>query len=166
LSREVFELILRVHRELPPRTAFGRLAVETYIKGLLLLLLRHFAKHLGTRAALARKQTHIQRIHPLFQYVEQHYSAHIEVADAARLCAMSPSHFMRFFKQTIGQSFRAYLSSLRIAKAKLLLSEDDSSVADISQLVGFCNQSYFGEMFHVLTGMTPRAYRQRFRVRI
>jgi len=47
-----------------------------------------------------------------------------------------------------------------------MLSEDDSSIADISQLVGFCNQRYFGEMFHVLTGMTPRAYRQRFRVRI
>ena len=47
-----------------------------------------------------------------------------------------------------------------------MLSEYGSSIADISQLVGFCNQSYFGEMFHVLTGMTQRAYRQRFRARI
>ena len=117
MSRKVFELILKVHRELPPRTAFGRVAVETYIEGLLLLLLRHFAKHRGTRATLARKQTHIQPIHPLFQYVAQRHSARIEVADAACLYAMSPSHFMRFFKQTNGQSFRAYLSTLRIAKA-------------------------------------------------
>lgn len=165
LSREVFDLIMRIHHELPARTAFQRLAVKTYMKGLLLLLLRHFADHLGTREAVDRKQRHVQRLQPLFQHLDRHYGEHIEVADAARLCAMSPSHFMRFFKQTLGQSFRAYLSSLRIAKAQHMLSEDDSSIADISQLVGFCSQSYFGEMFRALAGMTPRAYRQRFRAR-
>jgi AraC-like DNA-binding protein len=165
LSREVLELILRVHHELPARDAFQRLAVKTYMKGLLLLLLRHFADHLGTREAVDRKQRHVQRLQPLFQHLDQHYGEHFEVADAARLCAMSPSHFMRFFKQTIGQSFRAYLSSFRIAKAQLMLAEDEASIADISQMVGFCSQSYFGEMFRALAGMTPRGYRQRYRAK-
>lgn len=163
LSREVLEFILRVHRELPAKTDFQRLAVKTYMKGLLLLLLKHFANHLSTREAVVRKQRHVQRLHPLFQYVDQHYGEHIVVADAARLCAMSSSHFMRFFKQTIGQSFRAYLSSFRIAKAQIMLSNGDASIAEISQVVGFCSQSYFGETFRDLAGMTPREYRQRYR---
>jgi transcriptional regulator GlxA family with amidase domain len=58
--------------------------------------------------------------------------------------------------------FRAYLSSFRIAKAQRTLSDTDAPIADISQLVGFCSQSYFGETFRDLAGMTPRAYRQRF----
>jgi transcriptional regulator GlxA family with amidase domain len=72
---------------------------------------------------------------------------------------------MRFFKQTIGQSFRAYLSSFRIAKAQGMLSNGDASIADVSQLVGFCSQSYFGETFRYLAGTTPRSYRQRFRAK-
>jgi len=162
LSHEVLDLILRVHRELPAHTALQRLAVKTYMKGVLLLLLRHFASHLGTREAVDRKQRHVQRLQPLFQHLDRHYAEHIEVADAAHLCAMSSSHFMRFFKQTIGQSFRAYLSSFRIAKAQSMLSNGDASIADVSQLVGFCSQSYFGETFRYLAGTTPRAYRQRF----
>jgi AraC-like DNA-binding protein len=165
LSREVLALLLKVHRELPARTALQRLAAKTYLKGVLLLLLRHFASHLGTRQAVDRKQRHLQRLQPLFQHLDQHYGEHIEVADAAHLCAMSSSHFMRFFKDTIGQSFRAYLSGFRVAKAQIMLSNGDASIADISQLVGFCSQSYFGEMFRDLAGMTPRAYRQRFRGR-
>jgi AraC-like DNA-binding protein len=165
LSREVFQLILRVHQELPPRTTLQRLAAKTYIKGLLLLLLRHFADHLGTREAVDRKQRHLQRLQPLFQLLDQSFGEYIEVADAARVCVMSPSHFMRFFKQTMGQPFRAYLSAFRIAKAQLMLSDGEASIADISQQVGFCSQSYFGEMFRALVGMTPRTYRQRFRAK-
>jgi AraC-like DNA-binding protein len=163
LSREVLDLVLKVHRELPAHTALRRLAVKTYMKGILLLLLRYFANHLGTREAVDRKQRHVQRLQPLFHHLDHHYGEHIEVADAAHLCAMSSSHFMRFFKETIGQSFRAYLGSFRIAKAQSLLSNSDAPIADISQLVGFCSQSYFGETFRYLAGTTPRAYRQRFR---
>ncbi len=166
LSHKVFEFILKVHQELPARTAFQRLAVKTYLKGLLLLLLRHFANHLRSRRAVDRQQRHLQRLQPLFQFLDGHYGEHIEVADAAHLCAMSSSHFMRFFKNTIGQPFRGYLSSLRIAKAQFMLSEGEASIAEISQVVGFCSQSYFGEMFRDLSGMTPRAYRQRFRAKV
>jgi AraC-like DNA-binding protein len=163
MSHEVLDLILRVHHELPAQTALQRLAVRTYMKGILLLLLQHFASHLSAREAVDRKQRHVQRLQPLFQHLDRHYAEHIEVADAAHLCAMSSSHFMRFFKQTIGQSFRAYLSSFRIAKAQNMLSHGDASIADVSQRVGFCSQSYFGETFRYLAGTTPRAYRQRYR---
>ena len=163
LSREVFRLILKVHEELPARTPLNRLAVKTYLKLLLLLLLKHFADYLGTRQAIDRKQKDVQRLRPLFQVIDERYAQHIEVRDAARICGMSPSHFMRFFKQTMGQPFRAYLSAFRIAKAQSMLASDDASIAEISQQVGFCSQSYFGEMFRALAGMTPRTYRQRFR---
>jgi AraC-like DNA-binding protein len=165
LLREVSQFILKIHEELPPRTTLQRLAAKTYMKGLLLLLLRHFADHLGTREAVDRKQRHLQRLQPLFQLLDQSYGEYVEVADAARVCAMSASHFMRFFKQTMGQPFRAYLSAFRIAKAQLMLSDGEASIADISQQVGFCSQSYFGEIFRALVGMTPRAYRQRFRAK-
>jgi len=74
---------------------------------------------------------------------------------------MSTSHFMRYFKMNVGQTFRSYLTSFRIAKAQYLLQNKEIPIAEISQLVGFCSQSYFGEVFQAVVGMTPRTYRKR-----
>jgi AraC-like DNA-binding protein len=163
LSGEAFQLMLKMYKELPARTALNRVAIRTYLRMLLLLLLKHYADYLGRREITDGKQKDIQRLQPLFHLLDQNCGQHIEVRDAARVCAMSASHFMRFFKSTIGQPFRAYLTSLRIVKAQHMLSHSEFPIAEIGQQVGFCSQSYFGEVFLALVGMTPRTYRQRAR---
>jgi AraC-like DNA-binding protein len=132
------------------------------MKMLLLLLVEHYANYLGTRDAFDRKQRDIERLGPLFSYLEDNYAQPIQVPDAARVCAMSSSHFMSYFKSVTGQSFLAYLSGFRIAKAQALLSTTDKPIAEISELLAFCSQSYFGKVFHSLVGLTPRAYRRRY----
>ena len=162
LPREALQLILRIHSELPATSGFRRLAVKTYVRMLLLLLLKYYTEYLFTRHIVERKQRDIERLQPLYHLIEQKYGESIQVRDAARTCAMSSSHFMRFFKQTTGQSFRAYLTSFRIAKAQAMLSNSDRPIAEIGERVAFCSQSYFGEVFRTLVGMTPLAYRRRF----
>lgn len=159
LSRDAFEWILKVHAELPVHNILNRLAVKTYLKMLLLLLLRYYSDHLGMRDTLNRNERNLQRLQPLFELVQKQYRNPIEVADAARVCAMSCSHFMKVFKTATGQSFRAYLTSFRVAKAQSLLANSEEAIAAISEEVGFCSQSYFGEVFRDLVGMTPLAYR-------
>lgn len=163
LSRDMLDLILKIYQELPAQTVLRRLAIRTYLRMLLLLLLKHYANYLGRRENAERMQKNEQRLLPLFQFLDREFGQPIEVKDAARLCAMSLSHFMRFFKMTVGQPFRAYLTSFRIAKAQHLLSTSEIPIAEISQLVGFCSQSYFGEVFRALSGMTPGSYRRGFK---
>jgi AraC-like DNA-binding protein len=165
LSREVFRLLLKIHEELPAGTALDRLAAKTYLKMLFLLLAKHFRGYLESQEAFDHKLRDLDRLRPVFELLGEHYGEHIEVRDAARVCAMSPSYFMKFFKQTTGQPFRAYLTGFRIEKAQSMLSTGNSSIVEISQQVGFCSQSYFGEVFRVLVGMTPRAFRRRFKAR-
>src|SRR5262249_11029324 len=78
-------------------------------------------------------------------------------------CGMSESHFMSFFKRATGQSFMAYLNHCRIERAQALLVMTDKSVSDISQEMGFCDQSYFGTVFRRLVGTTPARYRAKSR---
>ncbi|MGB7624507.1 MAG: helix-turn-helix transcriptional regulator, partial [Terriglobia bacterium] len=92
---------------------------------------------------------------------EQNYSQMIRVRDAARLSGMSNSHLMCFFKQTTGQSFLAYVTHFRIAKAQTLLATTDLSISEIGQEVGFCDQSHFGLAFRKLLGTTPLAFRNQ-----
>jgi AraC-like DNA-binding protein/mannose-6-phosphate isomerase-like protein (cupin superfamily) len=161
LPKRALELILDIHRELPPATRWAQLAVKTYMKMLLLLLLKHYTAYLSTREILERKERDLQRLCPLFQFLEQNYDRHVKVFDAAKICAMSSSHFMKFFKMVTGESFVSYLNSFRVAKAETLLTTTQESVAQIGERVGFCSQSYFGKVFHAMVGTSPVVYRHR-----
>ena len=159
---KALELILQIHSVLPAKTSLDRLAVRTYLKMLLLLLVNHYAKHLGTREAFKKKRQDIERLEPLFSFIEKNYGQRVYASEAARVCGMSVSHFMSFFKTVTGQSFLAYLTGFRIAKAQAFLSTTDKPIAEIGELLAFCSQSYFGKVFNSLVGLTPRAYRQRY----
>jgi len=162
LSEPALDLILQIHDELPANSSLSRLAVTTYVKMLMLLLCKHYSNYLESRKVLDHKQQNIQRLTPLFEFLDTHSECPIQVAEAARICAMSSSHFMSFFKKTTGESFIAYLNNFRIAKAQALLTTTNDSIAEISAQLAFCSQSYFGKVFHMLVGMTPLAYRGRF----
>src|SRR5580704_1092059 len=162
LSREVFDLMLKIYRELPANALLKRMAIRTYLHTILFLLLKHYTSHLGSREIVDQERRR-KRLQPAFDLLETNFARPIEVQDAARVCAMSCSHFMKFFKMTVGQTFCTYLTSFRIARAQHMLLNNEIPIAEISQLVGFCSQSYFGEVFRAIVGMTPRAYRQRSR---
>jgi AraC-like DNA-binding protein len=156
---EIFDLMKRIHAELPATSDRARLSVKTYLRMILVLLVNHYAAYRGTRDALDLRQTGIQRLRPLFQLIDEQYSMPIGVPYAAKLVGMSQPHFMRFFKNVTGQPFISYLNHFRIARAQKLLAFTAESISQVSQEVGFCDQSYFGAVFRRLVQMTPRHYR-------
>jgi len=161
LSGEVFDLILKIHHELPASTLVNRMAIRTYLKMILFVLFKHYANCIGSFDMFDRERKNLERLQPVFELLEKSFAQPITVQDAARACAMSSSRFMRFFKVTVGQTFCSYLMSFRIAKAQCMLMDKEVPIAEISQQLGFCSQSYFGEVFRALVGTTPRTYRQR-----
>jgi AraC-like DNA-binding protein len=158
---QALDLMHRIHAELPATTGIGRLAIRTYLQMILILLVKHYSAYMGTRHDLDRKRADLDRLRPLFDYLDKHSHLPVQVEYAARLCAMSSSHFMSFFRRTTGQSFHSYLNHFRIARAQVLLTTTDKTLDCISQETGFCNQSYFSVRFHKLVGDTPLAYRHR-----
>ncbi|MGH8238198.1 MAG: helix-turn-helix domain-containing protein [Steroidobacteraceae bacterium] len=162
VSVRALELLLQVHEELRAKSCLSHLAVSTYMRMLLLLLRKYYDGYLEHREAVDTRQRDLQRLAPLFDHLEKHPGQPIQVAKAARICAMSSSHFMSTFKKTTGESFIAYLNSFRVEKAQRLLSQTGQPIAEISAQLAFCSQSYFGKVFHALVGMTPRAYRAQF----
>ena len=49
-----------------------------------------------------------------------------------------------------------------VVRAANLLRYSDNSLSEIAEYVHFPSQSYFGKIFKKCTGMTPRAYRDRY----
>jgi AraC-like DNA-binding protein/quercetin dioxygenase-like cupin family protein len=158
---QVFDLMARTHAELPARTNRARLSVRTYLRMMLVLLVNHFAAWRGSEEVFEKQQRGLEKLGPLFDHIDRHYPEVIAVEDAAGIVNMSKSTFMRFFREVTGQSFVGYLNRFRIAKAELLLAETDLSILEVSQRVGFCDQSYFGLIFRNVLQITPREYKQR-----
>ena len=163
IPKQVFDLMQRIRAELPATSALARLSVKTYLKMILILLVNQYSTYAGTVETFQRQQRALERLRPLFDHLEKHCGEPIQVQGAARICGMSESHFMNFFKRATGQSFMAYLNHCRIERAQALLVTNDRPMSDISQETGFCDQSYFGTVFRRLVGMTPAAYRRKFR---
>ena len=163
VPRQVLDLMLRIRTEIPAASPRSRLALRTYLKMLLMLLVNQYAPYAGTVETFQRQQHDLERLRPLFRYLGENCANAIQVREAARVCGMSESHFMSFFKRVTGLSFVTYCNHFRIERAQALLARTDESMASISQQVGFCDQSYFGTVFRRIVGMTPATWRRRIR---
>lgn len=159
LSAPVCELMAKIEHQLPAKSDRAKLAAQTYLEMILVELVNHYRGHLTAANHFDRTQKIIERLQPIFDFLEVHYSESIALTTATSIVEMSKAHFMRSFKKVTGQSFDAYLNQFRIAKAQALLASTDKSISQISQEVGFCDQSYFGLVFRRHVRLTPREYR-------
>lgn len=79
--------------------------------------------------------------------------------DAARHAGISPSHFSRLLKERTGRSFTELLRQCRVDLACELLRGSGKSLAEIADVCGFCDQSYFTRVFQDVKGSTPKQFR-------
>lgn len=102
----------------------------------------------------------IEKLKSVIKYVELNYASPMTIAEMADLAGFSESHFMKYFKNTMGVPFTAYLNSYRLTMAGRMLLQSDDTILSIATEVGFDNLSYFNRAFKKQFGMTPSAYRQ------
>jgi len=100
-------------------------------------------------------------INSILNFVTANYSENITLSDAAKSVYVNRSHLSRIFNKDMNCNFRSYLNSIRIAKAKDLLSRSELSIAEICNQVGFCDQSYFNKIFKQMENVTPGQYRKQ-----
>jgi AraC-like DNA-binding protein/mannose-6-phosphate isomerase-like protein (cupin superfamily) len=113
--------------------------------------------------ALAAVDERVQQINlyvnNAIAYIHHHYDYPIQVKDIAASVNLHPGYFHRIFKANTGQTVNAYLTSLRIEKAKMLLSQTDTPVTEIFDYIGMNSRAYFSAIFKKHTRMTPNAFR-------
>ena len=84
----------------------------------------------------------------------------IRVCDIAGAMGSSEFHFARIFKKETGHAPHAYLTLLRLAYAKLLLTTTSVPLAEIARRTGFKTQAHFTGVFSRRVGTTPSKYRK------
>ena len=104
----------------------------------------------------------LEKMKRIIKYIETNYASKISIEEMADALDLSQSHFMKFFKNTMGTTFTEYLNDYRLTMASRLLISSEASILDIAAEVGFDNLSYFNRLFKKRFYVTPREYRKRF----
>jgi AraC-like DNA-binding protein len=103
------------------------------------------------------------RIGKALDVVQRRHGERITVGDLARAAGLSISQLQREFVRLLGMTPSHYITKVRVLLARRALERGDTAVGTIALDLGFCDQSHFTRVFRRQTGLTPLAYRQRFR---
>lgn len=106
------------------------------------------------------KQTRKQELNVLFQdLVFQHYKEHRNVQYYAEALFVSPKHLTETIKEVTGRTAGEWIDDAVILEAKVLLRNNDISIANVADAIHFPDQSTFGKYFKKHAGMSPSDYR-------
>lgn len=103
-----------------------------------------------------------KEIQKAIAYIEEHLcEKELGLNSVAESIFISPYYFSRLFTQDMGMSFVRYVNALRVEKACALLRENSLHIYEISDAVGFQNETYFHQVFKGLKGVTPKKFMQQ-----
>lgn len=94
-------------------------------------------------------------------YIRVHLSGKIKMEDLAEIAQLSPSHFSRSFRQTVGHSPHQYVMDLRLKTARDLIERTNGAFDEISKLSGFSSNSHMTATMRRFWGVKPMQLRRR-----
>jgi len=103
-----------------------------------------------------------KRMQDIFEFTMKYFEKDISLNQVSDIANMTPNAFCRYFKQRTNKTFISFLNEIRIGNAcKLLIKNNDLSLAEISYLSGFNNLTNFNRKFKNVKGITPSSFRKR-----
>ena len=109
-------------------------------------------------------QLETDRLNQIYTYTLKNYMNKISLAEIASLSCLSITSFCRYFKLMTNKTYTDFLSEIRISYAcKLLIENKELTIESISTETGFNNASNFFRQFKKTIGLTPKAYRKKYR---
>lgn len=130
---------------------------------------REFARCIGRTLAMhiaRRELPHAKvnalpkwRLRRVEEYVGTHFDHCITLSVLAKIAGLSRMHFAAQFRVATGYRPREYLLHQRIERAKSLLSNSETALAEVALTVGFSTQAHFSTVFKRITGETPARWR-------
>lgn len=88
-------------------------------------------------------------------------NADLSLTEVASQVNLNSSYLSTLFSQETGQTFKEYLTGVRIDQAKQLLRTTSLKSVEIAERVGYNDPHYFSTVFKKSTGLSPRNFRLR-----
>lgn len=139
---------------------YFRDGIISHLCGLLLLSITDMLCCSGRSRTL-----YVRRTDEIFRgfkkLLAENYRRHHDLGFYADKLNVSTTYLSRIVKNTTGRTVKFHISELICSEAKRLLESSDMSVNEISEFLGFSDQSVFGKFFALKYGMSPMKYRMK-----
>lgn len=97
------------------------------------------------------------------EHIESHLDEKISLGALAAMAGLSPQHFARTFRQSVGMPPHSYLLRRRVERVEEMLRDTKLPLSEIAAATGFSDQSHLARHFHRLTGVSPSVARWKAR---
>jgi AraC-like DNA-binding protein len=114
----------------------------------------------GSACQASTAASHFKAVERVITAMRERLDEPLSLEDLASIAIISPYHFDRIFRQTVGIPPCQFLSALRIWSAKKLLLTTCLSVTDVCFEVGYNSLGTFITRFTQLVGLSPRRLRR------
>ncbi|MGI6056096.1 MAG: response regulator [Bilifractor sp.] len=95
----------------------------------------------------------------IVRWLNSHYQENITLQTLSDEFHLNGAYISQLFKNKIGSNYSAYLSQIRMNKAKQLLRTTDLSIAEIADLTGYKDYRTFNRAYKACMGKVPSAER-------
>ena len=153
-DREVIRLYLEMHQSF--ETGNSKLEQDELLLGFLAKLL---ARHSEVTMEFREPGRESEAVCRAREYLLENFSSNVSLEELAAIADLSPFHLNRVFSKEFGLPPHAFLTQVRVARAKSLLKQG-ASITQTAMEVGFSDQSHFTRHFRRLVSVTPGHYLQ------
>ena len=126
--------------------------------------------HLGTHYLRRGRNRRLPTLTPnaeqrVLAYIRANLATGILLADLARIAGLSPFHFARAFRVSVGETPHQFIIRQRVERAQELLhtSGQIMTLTDAALQAGFSSQSHLNRCFREVCGMTPGEFLRKER---
>lgn len=95
------------------------------------------------------------------QYIKQHIDEAISLNQIATHIGVNESYLSRVFSSRTGNTIKNTINTIKMEKAKELLTNTNLKIYEIAMQLGLENTTYLSRLFHQYTGYTPMEYRNQ-----
>lgn len=114
----------------------------------------------GAVTDIQSRQRYYAQLTPALKLIEEQHHLPLTLGDIAASLGISVQHTCLLFQKTLGMRPFAYVTEVRLRKAKeLLLREPGIPVSEVARSVGYEHVSYFIRLFKQKENRTPQQFR-------
>jgi AraC family transcriptional regulator len=152
-------ILLTLRTEISSGGLASQLLVDSLSTTLAIHLLRNYCVTQPRLSSYADglPQSTLKRV---TDFIHAHLDRDLELVNLSAIAQISPYHFLRLFKKSMGTTPHQYILQCRVKKAKYLLKYSELSITEIASRVGFCDQSHLNRYFKQIVGLTPKQFLQ------
>ncbi len=92
------------------------------------------------------------------EFIENNYGNNeLSISDISENLCVNQTYLRKMFKSEMDMTLSEYITHIRMAEAKRLLTTSDEKLSTIAEKVGFSDVSYFSNVFKKYYGVSPRS---------